>query len=482
MTLARSETEARSVKSGGAQDGPGQAAAASLEQPGLMAGTPQKGSAVAALAASVLGFFIITIDVSGVNVALPAIGREFQGSLSGLQWVVDSYTLMFAALMLSAGSLSDRVGARRAYGWGLGVFTLASLACGAAPTLATLIAARVVQGVAAAAMVPSSLALIRQAFPEPSARARGVALWTVGGAVAIAAGPVLGGLLTTEWSWRAVFCLNAPAGIIGFLLLLRAARSPQGNTSFDLPGQVLAVLSLASLTFAVIEGGSDGLSPMVLAAIIGAVLAGVGFVIVEARGRAPMLPLELFRHRGVVVPAVAGFALNTAFYGGVFVLSLFFQEQRAQSAFSAGLMFAPMALITANFNYLSPRAVDRYGPRAVIVAGLLVGALACGGLLAVDISTPSWITALLMVPLGIGGALATPALTSLMLDSVAVERAGTAAALFNTSRQTGGAMSIAVFGALLARNFSSGMQESFVIAGSLLAVMALGTAVLLPRR
>ncbi|GAA3168812.1 MULTISPECIES: MFS transporter [Streptomyces] len=439
-------------------------------------------SAVAALTAAVLGFFVITLDVSGVNVALPAVGDDLGGSMSGLQWVADSYTLMFAALMLSAGALSDAVGARRAYGWGLGLFVLASLACGAAPTLGALIAARVVQGCAASVMVPASLALIRQAFPDPAARARGIALWTVGGAVAVAAGPVLGGLLTTEWSWRGVFFLNVPAGAAGFLILLRAARSPRHRAAFDVPGQVTAVLALAALTFAVIEGGHGGLTGTVLAAGGVAVVAGAGFVTIEARRRAPMLPLELFRQRGVSVPVVTGFACNAAFYGGVFVLSLFFQEQRGQSALSAGLMFVPMAVVTAHFNYFSPRAVSRLGARAVIVVGLLTVALGCGVLLAVDAGMHPWVTALLMIPLGVGGALAMPALTSLMLDSVAAERAGTAGALLNTSRQMGGALSIAVFGALLAGDFTSGMRESLLLAAGLITVMALISAALLPRR
>jgi DHA2 family methylenomycin A resistance protein-like MFS transporter len=336
-------------------------------------------------------------------------------------------------------------------------------------------------GALTAAMVPTSPALIRQAFPDAGARARGVALWTVGGALAIAAGPVLGGLLTTEWSWRAVFFLNVPAGLAAFLTLLRAARSPRCATEFDLPGQLLAVLALASLAFAVIEGGHQGLTGTVSASAGVAVLAGAAFVAVEARRRAPMLPLELFRQRGVTVPVVAGFALNAAFYGGVFVLSLFFQERRGQSAFSAGLVFVPMAVVVAGLNYLSPRAVSRYGPRTVVVVGLLVSALGCGSLVAVDTGTPAWVTALLMIPLGIGGSLAMPALTSLTLDSVAAERAGTAAALLNTGRQTGGALSIAVFGALLAGEFATGMRESLLLAGCLLAVTALGSVLLLPR-
>ncbi|MFF9623974.1 MFS transporter [Streptomyces griseosporeus] len=442
----------------------------------------QAGSATAALVAAVLGFFVITLDVSGVNVALPAVGHDLGGSLSGLQWVADSYTLMFAALMLSAGALSDAVGARRAYAWGLGLFTLASLGCGLAPTIGALTAARVVQGSAAAVMVPTSLALIRQAFPDAEARARGIALWTVGGAVAIAAGPVLGGLLTTEWNWRTVFFLNVPAGLAALATLARADRSARHPVVFDLPGQVTAVLALAALTFAVIEGGHHGLTTTVLSAAAVAVVAGAAFTAVEARRRAPMLPLELFRQRGVSVPVVAGFACNAAFYGGVFVLSLYFQEQRGQSAFSAGLMFVPMAVITAHFNYFSPKAVSRFGPRSVVVAGLLTGAVGCGGLAAVGTGTPWWVTAALMIPLGIGGALAMPALTSLMLDSVAAERAGTAAALLNTSRQTGGALSIAVFGALLADDFARGMAESLALAACLLVANALGAAALLPRR
>ncbi|MFB7630895.1 MFS transporter [Streptomyces sp. NPDC056149] len=446
-------------------------------------GTPQgSGPVVAALVAGVLGFFVITVDVSGVNVALPAVGRELGGSLAGLQWVADAYTLMFAALMLSAGALSDAVGARRAYGWGLAAFTLASLVCGVAPTLGALTAARVVQGSAAAVMVPASLALIRQAFPEPGARARGVALWTLGGAVAIAAGPVLGGLLTTTWTWRAVFALNAPVGVATWLILLRTAPSPRYRAAFDLPGQATAVLALAGLTFAVIEGGHRGLTATVLVAAGVAVVSAAGFVAVEARRRAPMLPLGLFRLRGVAVPVVAGFATNAAFYGGVFVLSLFFQQQRGQSALSAGLMFVPMAAATALLNYLSPRTVSRFGPRAVIVVGLLIVAAGCGALCAVGVTTPAWAIALVMIPLGAGGALAMPAMTSLLLDSVAAERAGTAAALLNTSRQTGGALSIAVFGALLAGDFATGMRESLLSGAGLLAAMALAAGALLPRR
>ncbi|WP_242903554.1 MFS transporter [Actinomadura terrae] len=446
-------------------------------------GAPERpDSPTATLAAAVLGFFVITLDVSGVTIALPAIGDDLGGSLAGLQWVADGYTLMVAALMLSAGTVSDAVGARRAYSWGLAAFSVASLACGAAPTLGTLVAARVAQGAAAAVMVPASLALIRQTFTDPAERARGIALWTIGGAVAVAAGPVLGGLFTTQWTWRAVFLLNVPAGLAGLLALRGTARSPRRPAALDLPGQLTAVVALASLTYAVIEGGHRGFTGPVPVAAGTAAAAGIAFGTVEARRRAPMLPLGMFRERGVTVPVVAGSTLNAAFYGGVFVLSLFFQEERGQSGLSAGLMFVPMALATACLNWLSPRLVARRGARPVIVLGLLTGALGAAGLATVDAGTPLWPTAALMIPLGAGGALAMPALTSLMLDSVPGERAGAAAALLNTCRQTGGALGIAAFGAFLAGGFAPGMRASLLIAAGLLCASALTARTLLPRR
>ena len=178
-----------------------------------------------------------------------------------------------------------------------------------------------------------------------------------------------------------VFALNVPAGIVASLFLLRTGRSPRHHVTFDLSGQLTAILALASLTFAVIQGGRNGFTAIVTASVLVAIASATAFVLVELRRRNPILPLALFRHSGVTVPVIAGFACNAAFYGGVFVLSLFFQDQRGQSALSAGLMFAPMALITANFNYLSPKLVQRFGPRVVIVAGLLVGAAGCGGLI-----------------------------------------------------------------------------------------------------
>jgi len=222
---------------------------------------PHRGTPIPArltLIAALLGFFMICLDATAVNVALPAIGHSLHGATDGLQWVVDGYTVPFAALLISAGSVSDRAGARRVFGWGLALFTAASAGCGFAPALWVLIGSRVVQGGAAALTLPASLSLVRQAFDEPAARARAVAVWNTGGAAAIAAGPVLGGVLTSAAGWRAIFFINLPVGAVTLALAARALRSPRRPAPLDLAGQATAVLALAALAFGVISGGADG--------------------------------------------------------------------------------------------------------------------------------------------------------------------------------------------------------------------------------
>jgi MFS transporter, DHA2 family, methylenomycin A resistance protein len=200
-----------------------------------------------ALAAAVVGFFMITVDAVVVNVALPSIGSELGGGITGLQWVVDGYTLMFAALLLSAGSLSDRIGARRAFGAGLMVFAAASVACGLAPVIGVLVTARFAQGAGAAVMMPSSMALIGQAYPDPVRRARAIAVWAMGGAVASSCGPLLGGVLT-QVTWRLIFFINVPAGVVALLLLTRVMPSPRRPAPFDWAGQITAVMAMSGLT------------------------------------------------------------------------------------------------------------------------------------------------------------------------------------------------------------------------------------------
>ncbi|MET9064971.1 MFS transporter [Streptosporangium sandarakinum] len=403
------------------------------------------------LATTFMGIFLLNLDAMAMNVALPGIGRALGGGTAGLQWIVDAYTLMFAALLLSAGTLSDRVGASRAFGVGVAVFTVASAACGLAPGPGELIAARLLQGSAAAIMLPSSLALVRQAFPDAAERVRAIALWTVGGAVAVAAGPVIGGVLSGTLGWRAIFAVNLPIGVATLAVLTRVERSPRGSAPFDPYGQLTAVIALAALTFGVIDGGENGFGgPVVLGCLGLAAVAAAAFVVIEARTAAPMVPLGLFRSRTVTVSVVIGFVVNAVFYGLVFVLSLFFQDVLNLSAMSAGLMFLPMTAVIAGANLASARAAARFGPWTPIALGQAVVVPAIFGLLWMDEGTGGAVVAVMLVPIGLGMGLVVPSLTAVLLNDIAADRAGTAAGILNSFRQTGGALAVAVLGTSVA--------------------------------
>jgi MFS transporter, DHA2 family, methylenomycin A resistance protein len=421
------------------------------------------------LTAALLGFFMISLDATAVNVALPAIGRSLGGATSGLQWVVDGYTVPFAALLISAGAVSDRLGARRVFGWGLVGFAAASAGCGLAPGLPVLIAARVVQGGAAAVMLPSSLALVRQAFADQAARARAVAWWSSGGAAAIAAGPVLGGILTSTAGWRAIFFLNLPVGAAALALLaLRAPRSPRLAAPLDPAGQVTAVLGLAALTYGVITGGSGGFArPSALTALAVALLAGGAFLAVESRVARPMVPLALSRSPAVVTCLVTGFSINAAFYGIAFLLSLYFQRVLGLQAITAGLLFLPMTGLLTLSNLVSARVAARRGHHVPVRAGLCVGTL---GMLLLAFLHGRTGLEIALVPAGAGLGFALPSLTFLLLDSLPASQAGLAGGLFNAGRQTGGALAVATFGTLVSGSFLTGMRVSMLISAALLLV------------
>ncbi|MDI3387425.1 MFS transporter [Streptomyces sp. B-S-A8] len=422
------------------------------------------------LLAALLGFALITLDASIVNVALPAIGDALGGGMTGLQWVVDAYTLAFAALMLSTGAFSDRAGATRAYGIGVALFTAASVACALAPSLGLLTGARVVQGIGAAVVLPASLSLVRQAYADTAARARAVALWAAGGSVALALGPVAGGALTTAWDWRGIFLVNVPLGAAALALLVRAPRVQRRPAPLDLPGQLTAAVALIALTLAVIEGGTTGL---VSGAV--ALAAGALFLYVESRQPHPVVPLGLFRDRTVAVVVASGAACSVAFYGVVFVFSLFFQQVQGRSALEAGLMFLPMTGLIAVTNVASGKLAGRYGPRVPMIAGQALASLGFLLVVPVDADTPALHLAFLLVPLALGCALTIPPLTAAMMEAVPAERAGVAAGVLNAARQVSGGLGIAVFGALLAEEFVPGLRTSMLISAGLLAVTAVAT-------
>ena len=437
-----------------------------------------------ALTACVLGMFVITLDAVVVNVALPSIGRDLGGGITGLQWVADGYTLMFAALLLSCGALSDRIGARNAFALGVAGFVVASALCGVAPNLGTLVAARFLQGIFAAVVTPSSIALLGQTFPDPKARARAVGIWAMGGAVASTSGPILGGALTAI-NWRWIFFLNVPVGFLAMALLFRTSTSTRRAAPVDWIGQVTAVLAMGGLTFGAIEGGARGFSdPAVIVAFVVAVLALAGFLLRQARGAHPMMPLDLFSSRTVRATVIIGFAFVFCYFGLPFFMSLYLQQVRGLSAVTTGVTFLPMMVVGAALNLFSARAVEHFGRRRVITTGLLLMIAGFAGVAAAPAATPVWVLSGLMLLVGLGGPTVMPPATAALLDSVPAQRSGIAGGVLNTSRQLGGALAVAVFGALLAdpATFLTGVRISAVIAAAVAGAAAVSARLLTTRR
>jgi MFS family permease len=284
------------------------------------------GYAGAALPAALLGFFVVTLDAVVVNVVLPTMGRELGAGITGLQWVVDGYTLMFAALLLSAGALADRLGARQTFGLGLIVFVLASVFCGLAPALGFLVAARFLQGAGAAIMMPSSMSLIRQGYADPVQRGHAVALWAMGGAVAATSGPVIGGLLALlDWRW--IFFINVPVGLVTLYFLARVQPSARREVPFDGLGQLAAVTAMGALTYGAIEIGNDGVSPApVLVSFAMSVAATVVFIALQRRNPHPMVPAGLFASRNARIAMAVGFTFMVGYFGLPFVMSLYLRS------------------------------------------------------------------------------------------------------------------------------------------------------------
>ncbi len=405
------------------------------------------------LAATSLGFAIVQLDVSVVNVAIKPIGAAFGGGVSAMQWVVSAYTVTFAAFILSAGALGDRIGAKRVFIGGFFLFTVASAVCGLAPSVGVLIAARAAQGVGAAVLVPCSLTLLNHSFPEPGERARAVGLWAAGASAALSAGPLAGGVLTAAFGWRAIFFINAPLGVMGILLTVRwaAETSRAPDRGVDVWGQLAAIVCLALLAAATIEAGSHGFgSPGVVAGYAVSFGSGTAFVLLEARRRQPMLPLRLFRSTTFSSCAAIGLLLNVSFYGLIFVLSLFFQRAQHLSPLQTGLAFAPMTVAVIAANVLARHLVGALRARWVVALGALLMAAANAALL--DAGAGSSYPQLLaqLVGLGFGIGLIVPVMTSSLLGSVDRSRSGVASGTLNTARQTGSVLGVALYGSLIA--------------------------------
>lgn len=429
------------------------------------------------LAAAGLGFVVVLLDVSVVNIALERFRNAFHADVPDLQWIVNAYTLTFAALLLTAGALGDRFGSRRVFTAGFAVFTAASVACGLSMDLRAMLVARVLQGLGAALLVPSSLSLVQKSFIDAVERSRAVGLWAGAGGVALAAGPVVGGSLVMHMGWRSIFLINLPLGLTGIALTMRYAPKipPSGARSLDLAGQCAAIVAMGALTAGLIEAGALGWnSPVVRGCLVACIVGTTVFIRVESRGRDPMLPLDLFRNPTFSASSAIGVLVNFAFYGFVFVLSLFFQGIKGYSAVQTGLAFLPMTAVLTVGNIVAGRAMAVHGPRMLMIAGQALAAVGYILMLRVSVDSGYIEFAVPMLLAGTGIALTVPPMTNASLSVVGPARAGIASGVLNSARQVGGVLGVSLFGFLVRdmteASFIAGMRVSLIIAAfSLLA-------------
>ncbi|MGY5048988.1 MFS transporter [Streptomyces sp. 900105755] len=434
----------------------------------------------APLLAVCAGYFMVILDVTAINVAVPVIGRELAASLTGIQWITDGYTLVFAGLLLTGGALGDRLGNRRVFCAGVAVFTFASAGCALAGSAPLLVAARLVEGLGAALIVPGSLALLQQAYPGTAARSRAFGLWGSMAGIAAAAGPLLGGLLVSTLGWRWVFLVNLPVGAACLVLTLRhVTRSPRrADRPLDWPAQCAVMATAALLTAALNEAGRRGWSdPAVLAGLGLAVLAAAAFAVRERLARAPVLPPSLLRSRAMGGGAVIGLLFNFGFYGMVFTASLEFQHQRHFSALGTGVALFPAVAMTMFASVLSGRLTRRTGDRPLVVSGMLLAALGLTGWAAAGADPAYPLLVAPMMAAGFGTSFALTGTTGTVMGAAPAAYAGAASALFNTARQIGSATGVALGGSLLATatDYTAGLRISMAV-GALAYLTAAGLA------
>jgi DHA2 family methylenomycin A resistance protein-like MFS transporter len=370
---------------------------------------------------------------------------------------------------------------------GFAIFTLASLGCALAPTLAVLIAARAVQGLGAAVLVPSSLALLNHAYPGEQERGQAVSIWAAGASLALTAGPLVGDGLIAAAGWRSIFLVNVPIGLVGLWLTWRNAReTPKSlHGRIDLPGQVTAIVAPGCLSGAIIKGGALGWSNgLVVTGFIGFLIAAAAFVIIERRAEQPMLPLPMFENRAFSTIALVGFLVNTAFYGLIFVFSLYFQQVNGLSAFWTGLAFVPMMAAVFFPNLIAARVARQIGAKSTIALGAGLAAASALALLEIDQGTryDSIVLQLMVMAAGLG--LLVPPLTSTLLGSVDKSRSGVASGVLNSMRQTGSVLGVALFGSLggSADGVLPGLRPALIIAATLLASGAAAVLIGIPGR
>lgn len=459
-----------------------------LTAPRRVLSRPQGFSPYAVLVVMCVGYFLVLLDVTIVNVALPSIASGLGASVTGLQWVVDGYALALASLMLAGGTVGDLYGHKRVVLSGLVVFGFGSLACAVALNVPVLAAARVIQGIGAALLLPGTLAIISHAFGERREQAKAIGIWAGIGSLALPAGPLLGGVLIAGFGWRAIFLINVPIVVVALIaawLVVKESTERQGRR-LDVGGVILGVMALVAVTFGFIEVGHSGARSVgVIGAAVGAVVLLTAFVVVErARGDDAMLPLTLFRRPVFTVANAAAATMNLCSLGMLFVLTLYLQSVQGHSALVAGLFIVPLFAPLAVLAPFAGRLTSRIGARLPVSAGLIIAAVGLG-LLAMAQPKSSYVVLLPAFLLwGIGLAILTPAVVSAAISTVPAERAGLASAINNTARQAGGAIGIAVAGAIAGQPdtpaFLTGFHLTAIGAACLYVVVAVVALALVP--
>ena len=434
--------------------------------------------------------FMIMLDNTVVNVALPSIQRTLNAGISELEWVVSAYALTFAVLLLSGGKLADMFGRRRIFLLGLGVFALSSLFCGLASSAGMLIAARSVQGIGAALMMPATLAIISATFP-PRERGLAIGIWAGVSAMALAIGPLVGGLLTEHVNWSWIFYVNVPVGALGIVagrIIIKESRDTSRVQSLDLPGLLSSGVALFALAFGLIEANRYGwTSPIIVALFAAAALGLAVFALIEHRRRAPMLDLSLFRSSTFTGGNIVAFLVTLAMFGVFFFMSIFVQRILGYSPVQAGAIFLPMTVLIILIAPPAGKLSDHVGSRWLMAGGLtLVGvSLIIFSRLGVDSDFWDMLPGLAIG--GMGMALVMTPMSAAVMGSVPVAKAGVASGVLNTSRQIGGALGIAMMGAILTSRESSSLAtganppeafiEGFQLALLVAAVIAFAGAI-----
>ena len=429
------------------------------------------------LVAICVGYFMVILDAMVVNVALPALSKSLHTSTSGLQWIVDAYSLVFGALLLSAGALGDRRGAKAVLQTGMAVFSLSSVACGLASTTGLLIAARCAQGLGAALAVPASLSLLQAAYPDLATRRRAFGIWGAVAGIAAGAGPVVGGALVSGLGWRAVFFMNLPIGAAGLALGARylpsPARRPHGS---DIAGQLVGVASLAGLTIALIEAGGLGwASPVVATGLAVFAVAGAAFIAIERRVGDPMVAMGLFSSPTFSSATAVGLLINLGFYGELFVMSLYLQQLRGFTPLRAGVALTPELAMAVVGSAVSGRVMARSGPRLPMLAGLVVGGAGLAGLAVAGAHSTYGLLVAPLMATGLGMSLVMPAATAAAMEAAPPERGGLASGTLNAARQVGGVIGVALLGTLVASRsaFAAGLRTAMVIASAVFILAAI---------